>query len=48
MVRAFVEAVRGGKGNPVDYADIYAVTMATFKIIESLKFGKSVRLGSDT
>jgi len=46
MVKAFVEAVRVGKSAPIEYEDIHAVTVATFKIIESLKTGNSVRLGT--
>ncbi|HXE98645.1 MAG TPA: bi-domain-containing oxidoreductase [Dongiaceae bacterium] len=46
MVKAFVEAVRMGKRAPIDYNEIHAVTVATFKIIESLKSGNSVRLGT--
>lgn len=44
MVSAFVEAVKHGKSAPIDYEDTYMVTMATFKIIESLTLGNSIRL----
>ena len=42
MVRAFVGAVRDGGATPIPFEDIYAVTMATFKILESIR--KNVRI----
>ncbi len=44
MVKAFVEAVRDGGITPIPFEDIYAVTITTFKILESLRTGKIVRL----
>jgi len=37
MVRAFVEAVQAGGVAPIPFEDIYAVTLTTFRIIESLR-----------
>jgi polar amino acid transport system substrate-binding protein len=44
MVRAFVAAVRDGGKTPIPFEDIYTVTLATFKILESLRTRSSVRL----
>jgi len=37
MVRAFVGAVKEGRPAPIPFEEIHAVTMATFKILESLR-----------
>jgi polar amino acid transport system substrate-binding protein len=44
MVRSFVDALVQGKEVPIPFGDIYAVTLATFKILESLRTGKSVKV----
>lgn len=37
MVKLFLEAVRGGKASPISIAETYAVTVATFKALQSLR-----------
>lgn len=44
MVRAFVGAVRDGGATPIPLEDIYAVTLTTFRILESLRTRKVVDL----
>lgn len=44
MVRAFVGAVRSGTGSPISFEDIYAVTLTTFKIVESLRKRQTVEI----
>jgi polar amino acid transport system substrate-binding protein len=44
MVRSFVDALVQGKEVPIAFDDIYTVTLATFKIMESLRTGKSVKI----
>ena len=44
MVRAFVGAVRNGGATPIPFEEIYTVTMATFKILESLRTRQVVNL----
>jgi predicted dehydrogenase len=44
MVRAFVGAVRDGGATPISFEDIYAVTLTTFKILESLRSGNTIRV----
>ena len=44
MVRAFVGAVRAGGAAPIPFEDIYAVTLTTFKIMESLQKRQAVDL----
>ncbi|MDD5711504.1 MAG: bi-domain-containing oxidoreductase [Smithellaceae bacterium] len=44
MVKAFIEAVRNGGPPPIAFEDIHAVTLTTFRIIESLRTGSTVRL----
>ena len=41
-VNAFIEAVHKGRASPVPFREIYCTSLATFKIIESLKIGQSV------
>lgn len=40
-VRAFVDAVLEGKGAPVPYDEIRASTLATFRMLESIRTGES-------
>jgi len=42
MVKTFVEAVRVGGEAPISFADIYTVTLTTFKIMESIR--KNMRI----
>jgi len=44
MVRAFVGAVRDGGATPIPLEDLYAVTLTTFRILESLLTRKVVDL----
>jgi len=44
MVRSFIETVQEGKHSPIDFGEIEAVTLATFKILESLRTRNVVRL----
>jgi predicted dehydrogenase len=37
MIRAFIAAIRDGKPSPIAFGEIEAVTLATFKIPESLR-----------
>jgi hypothetical protein len=37
MVNAFLNSVVEGNGAPIGFEEIYAVTLTTFKIIESLR-----------
>ncbi len=38
-VKAFLEAVEKGRPSPIDFESLYLTTLATFKIIDSLKTG---------
>ena len=44
MVKAFVEALRSGTATPIPFAEIYASTLSTFKILESIRTGGAVTL----
>lgn len=44
MVRAFVGAVRDGGATPIPFEEINAVTLATFRILESLRTRQAVDL----
>lgn len=44
MVRAFIEAVRKGTPSPISFDEIYASTLATFKVLESLRTGNAVKV----
>jgi polar amino acid transport system substrate-binding protein len=37
MVRAFISAIRDGEPSPIAFSELEAVTLATFKILESLQ-----------
>ena len=37
MVRAFVGAVRDGGATPIPFKELYTVTLATFRVLESLR-----------
>ena len=42
MLRAFVECVKNGLPAPISFEEIKTVTLATFKILESIKTGKKL------
>ena len=44
MVQSFVNAILQGGTCPIAFDDIYTVTHATFKILESLRTGQSVKV----
>jgi predicted dehydrogenase/threonine dehydrogenase-like Zn-dependent dehydrogenase len=44
MIEAFINAVKEGKPSPIRFDDIYLVTLATFKIVESLKKNSVISL----
>lgn len=44
MVAEFIEAVLKGQPTPIPFEEIYTVTLATFKILESLKIGQSIKI----
>jgi len=44
LVRAFVGAVRDGGATPIPFGEIYAVTLTTFSILESLRTRQAVDL----
>ncbi|MDY7000443.1 MAG: oxidoreductase, partial [Thermodesulfobacteriota bacterium] len=43
-ITLFLEAVRKGAGEPIPFEEIHSVSLATFKIMESIKRGESVTL----
>lgn len=44
MVQSFIEAILQGGTTPIAFDDIYMVTLTTFKILESLRTGQSVKI----
>jgi predicted dehydrogenase/threonine dehydrogenase-like Zn-dependent dehydrogenase len=42
MVRAFLDAIKNGIPLPISFEEIYTVTLATFKIMESLRLKQAV------
>ncbi len=44
MIRSFIRAVQNGTPSPIEFEDIYAVMLTTFKIIESIKERKTISL----
>jgi predicted dehydrogenase len=44
MVRSFVGAVRDGGNTPIPFEQTYAVSLATFKILESLRMRSVIPL----
>jgi predicted dehydrogenase/threonine dehydrogenase-like Zn-dependent dehydrogenase len=44
MLKALVDAIKEGKESPIGFEDIYLTTKATFKIVESIKTNKSIRI----
>jgi len=43
-VKQFVEAIRKGGKSPIPFEEIYHTSLVTFKIIESIRTGKSITL----
>jgi len=37
MIKTLIDSIKEGKSLPIDFKEIYAVTMTTFKILESIK-----------
>ena len=44
MVQAFIGAIRDGNPSPIAFHEIHAVTLATFKILESLRTRQTVHI----
>ena len=44
MVQLFIDAILQGGTSPIAFDDIYTVTLTTFKILESLRIGQSVKI----
>ncbi|MBI5848244.1 MAG: bi-domain-containing oxidoreductase [Nitrospirae bacterium] len=45
MVRTFIDSIRKGTAAPIPFEEIYAATLATFKVLESLRMGKAIKIG---
>ncbi|OPY13634.1 MAG: Glucose--fructose oxidoreductase precursor [Syntrophus sp. PtaB.Bin138] len=43
-IEAFIDAVRKGTACPIPFEEIYSTSMATFKIMESIQTGNSLRI----
>jgi predicted dehydrogenase len=44
MVRGFIESLKNGHPSPISFEEIRAVTLGTFKIIDSLRAGSVVNI----
>ncbi len=44
MVSRFIASIREGSGSPIEFKEIHAATLATFKILESLRKGEKIPL----
>jgi predicted dehydrogenase/threonine dehydrogenase-like Zn-dependent dehydrogenase len=44
QVHSFVNAIENGSDSPISLGEIYSATLATFKIIESIRTGESIKL----
>ena len=44
MVTRFIAAIREGGGSPIEFREIRTATLATFRIMESLRKGGKVAL----
>jgi predicted dehydrogenase/threonine dehydrogenase-like Zn-dependent dehydrogenase len=42
MVKTFIESVKNGKPAPISFEEIYAVTLTTFRIVESIRRRKAI------
>jgi malate/lactate dehydrogenase len=43
-VKQFIEAIRNGTGEVIPFVEIYSASLATFKIIESIRTGECLRI----
>ncbi len=43
-VKRFIESIRKGTGNPIPWKEIYSASLATFKIMESIRSSKAVTI----
>jgi len=43
-VELFLKSIKGGKPAPIPFEDIYLSTLATFKVIESIRTGQTIHL----
>jgi len=44
QIRSFLDAIRTGSSLPIPFSDIYNASLVTFKILESIRTGQSIRL----
>jgi polar amino acid transport system substrate-binding protein len=44
QIRSFLDAIRTGSSLPIPFPDIYNTSLITFKILESLRYGKKVEV----
>jgi len=44
MVQSFIETILDGRISPISFEEIYTVTLATFKVLESLRTGQSIKI----
>jgi len=44
MIRTFIDSIKEGKFSPIEFEDIYYVTLTTFRIIESFRENRKVEI----
>ena len=44
MIRSFIDSIKNGKPSPIPFEEIYAITLTTFKIIESIRTKQAVKI----
>jgi predicted dehydrogenase len=44
MIKAFLDSVKNGKPSPITFEEIYAVTLTTFKVVESIRTKQAVKI----
>lgn len=44
MINSFITSIKDGKASPIDFEEIYASTLATFKIIESIRAHRDIAI----
>lgn len=44
MVKAFLDSIKNGKSSPIPFEEIYAVTLTTFKVVDSLRTKQAVKI----
>jgi len=44
MINSFITSIKDGKASPIDFEEIYAATLATFKIIESIRAHRDIAI----